>query len=282
MLPTFFVIGASKAGTTSLYHYLNAHPEIHMAPMLDSPRFFAPPSDRPPLSREAYEALFESDAPERGERAPSYSVHPLFSGVPERIEALVPAASFIYLVRDPVERCVAYYMQRLETQLEARTLEEAMKGIEDPAHQYGCGSRYAMQVDRYLRRFPPSRMLVVDQADLRADRAATLREIFSFLAVDPDFRSERFEQMHNLTCDKRTHSGTYARLRRSRVGVALRRLPPWVRRPGARALKHFVSGSPLERPELDEQLRERMATALAPDTERLRSLTGKPFASWSV
>jgi len=282
VLPTFFIIGAAKAGTTSLYHYLNAHPEIHMAPVIDPPRFFVPPRDGPPLPRETYEALFESDAPVRGETAPGYSMHPRVPGVPERIGELVPHARFLYLVRDPVERAVAHYMQRLETNLESRSLEEAMSGIEEPAHMYGCGSRYATQVERYRDRFPESRILVVDQHDLRADRAATLREIFSFLAVDPDFRSERFEQMHNLTRDKRTHSGTYARLRRSRVGVALRRLPPWVRRPGARALKHFVSGSPLERPELDEQLRERMATALAPDTERLRSLTGKPFASWSV
>jgi len=282
MLPTFFIIGASKAGTTSLYHYLDAHPEIHMAPMLDSPRFFAPPSDRPPLPRTTYEALFESDAPVRGERAPSYSVHPLFPGVPGRIEGLVPEARFVYMVRDPVERCLAYYMQRRETGLEARSLAEAMRGIEDPAHQYGCGSRYAMQVERYLERFPRSRMLVVDQAALRTDRAATLREVFTFLSVDPDFRSERFEDMHNLTRDKRARSGTYARLRRSRPGAALRRLPPSVRRPGARALKRVVSGRRVERPELEEHLRARMRAAFRADAERLRALTGKPFPSWSV
>jgi len=282
MLPNFFVIGASKAGTTSLYHYLNAHPEIHMAPMIDSPRFFAPPRDRPPLPRDAYEALFETDALVRGERAPSYSVHPLFPGVPERIEQLVPEAKFVYMVRDPLERCVAYYMQRRETRLESRSLADSMRGIEDPAHQYGCGSRYAMQVERYLERFPSSRMLVVDQAALRADRAATLREVFAFLSVDPDFRSERFNELHNLTREKRSRSGAYAHLRRSRPGAALRRLPRWARRPGARVLKRAVSGRKVERPVLEDGLRHRMRAALAPDAERLRVLTGKPFASWSV
>ena len=38
--PNFFIIGAGKAGTTSLYHYLKQHPEIFMSP-LKEPKFFA-------------------------------------------------------------------------------------------------------------------------------------------------------------------------------------------------------------------------------------------------
>ena len=40
-LPTFFIVGAAKSGTTSLYHYLNQHPAIFMSPIKE-PGFFAP------------------------------------------------------------------------------------------------------------------------------------------------------------------------------------------------------------------------------------------------
>ena len=31
-LPNFIVIGAMKSGTTSLFHYLQAHPQAHVSP----------------------------------------------------------------------------------------------------------------------------------------------------------------------------------------------------------------------------------------------------------
>jgi len=39
-LPNFFLVGAPKAGTTSLYHYLDQHPEIYMSPIKE-PCFFS-------------------------------------------------------------------------------------------------------------------------------------------------------------------------------------------------------------------------------------------------
>ena len=38
--PNFFIVGAAKAGTTSLYHHLDQHPDIHMSP-LQEPCYFA-------------------------------------------------------------------------------------------------------------------------------------------------------------------------------------------------------------------------------------------------
>src|SRR5579863_1241705 len=38
-LPNFFIVGAPKAGTTSLYHYLDQHPEIYMSPVKETNHF---------------------------------------------------------------------------------------------------------------------------------------------------------------------------------------------------------------------------------------------------
>ena len=41
VLPNFFIVGAPKAGSTSLYYYLDQHPQIYMSPIKE-PCFFAP------------------------------------------------------------------------------------------------------------------------------------------------------------------------------------------------------------------------------------------------
>ena len=71
-LPTFFIIGAPKAGTTSLHYYLSHHPEIQMS-AIKEPRFFAGPENASPYPRDRiatldeYEQLFDPAFSVRGE-----------------------------------------------------------------------------------------------------------------------------------------------------------------------------------------------------------------------
>jgi Sulfotransferase family len=118
-LPTFFIIGAPKAGTTSLNFYLEQHPEIQMSEVKE-PAFFAPPlgsaTSKLGLSRvdmidslDRYERLFDPTMRVRGEGSTNYAEYPFRQGVPERIKERVPEAKFIYMVRDPVARTVSHY-----------------------------------------------------------------------------------------------------------------------------------------------------------------------------
>ena len=279
MLPTFFVIGAAKAGTTALYHYLGQHPEVHMSPIKE-PSFFARYGRV--TSREEYELLFESDAAVRGEASPAYSLHPRVIGAPERMHALVPDAKLIYLVRDPIERTLAHYLQRAASQGDTRPIEEALGDVSDPHNRYTCASRYATQLEQYLPHFSLSSMLVVDQADLRERRSRTLSEIFSFLLVDPLFSSPEFESEPNPSKDKRAYGGRAARLRsRLASSGAARAVPPAFRAPAARLARRALS-RPLAPPVLAPARREELAAVLGGEAERLRALTGKSFPSWSV
>ncbi len=288
MLPTFFVIGATKAGTTSLYTYLNLHPEIHMSPVKET-HFFAGPENGFPYPRnrverlEDYERLFESPLAVRGEASPSYSQHARRQGVPERIKELVPDARFVYIVRDPIARTVSHYQHWVALEAESRSLAEVLADADDPTNLFTCGSRYATQLERYLGSFPASAVLVVDQSDLLADRQATLSEIFAFLDVDPAFSTADFERELNTAEGRRVYGRRYAQIRDGLAGGALRRLPSPVRRQARRALGRFESSlfPPLERPQLDDELRARLVELYAPEVERLRSLTGKRFPSWS-
>lgn len=286
-LPTFFIIGAGKAGTTSLHHYLSLHPQIQMS-INKEPNFFAGPENGMAYkvgrvdTLEKYERLFDSRADMRGEASPSYSSYPLRNGVPERIKQLVPEARFIYLVRDPIARTVSHYQHQVGVGDERRPLREVLKADSDPARVPEiCYSLYASQLDQYLTSYSEDRVLVVDQADLLTARDETLREIFGFLTVDETFTCPEFADEHYKSSERRAYPRGYERFA-SRVVVPLARRVPMRLRRSVRRSAERVLFPPLEKPSLDNDLRAWLEELYTDEVERLRSTTGKPFSSWSI
>jgi hypothetical protein len=287
VLPNFFVIGAAKCGTTSLALYLAQHREIHLSPV-NEPRFFAAPDPRRPFPGRRigelaeYEALFASNAPLRGEVCGAYSQHPWRPGVARRIHELVPQARFLYLVGDPIRRVESHYVQTVAEEGETRPIAEALGEIEDPMHPAICPGRYAQQLDQYLAVFGQERVLVVDQDDLLARRRETLSTIFAFLGADPAYDSPAFEQTLNRSAEHRRLShGLYGRLRASRLRSALRPLPAPLRAQVLDPLRRLLARQ-IVRQAVDEPLRTRLEAHFEPEVARLRELTGKPFAGWSI
>jgi sulfotransferase family protein len=232
--------------------------------------------------REEYERLFDSEAAVRGENTPSYSMYPFHEGVPARIQAAVPAAKIVYLVGDPVKRVVAQWMQGVAFGSQKRSLTDALEGLDRPEHPLVCPGRYATQVEQYLEFFPAERIKVVDQDALRADRRAALREIFSFLEVDPDYWSPEFEVVRNAATDHRqVRTGFAGRVRSSRLRRVTDPLPPRARTALIQATRRVVARK-VERPALEPALEARLEEIYRPETERLRTLTGQAFAGWSV
>jgi hypothetical protein len=285
-LPTFLIIGAPKSGTTSLHYYLDQHPEIQMSANKE-PHFFAGPENGLPYpggrigDLETYEQLFDPDASARGEASPSYTVYPRRQDVPERIAGLIPDARFIYLVRDPIARTLSHYQHRVSLAGEQRSLSEALGDLTDSSSIFTCPSLYASQLDRYLAHFEQDRILVVDQADLLAERSATLGEIFSFLSVDAGFDSSRFDNELNANSERRVYSAGYKRFAEGAKASALRWLPRGVRRSLRRTVERTFF-PPVESPVLHDDLRSRLAELYAGEAERLRELTGKTFSTWSI
>lgn len=278
LLPTFFVIGASKAGTTSLHEYLRIHPEIAMTEPKE-PHLLAGPGWRERLW--GYEKLFPRQAPIRGEASTGYSVYPTNPGTAERIADIVPRARLIYLVRDPVDRVIAHYAQAATTGRERRSLGGAIVP-EDPGNYYVSASRYATQAEVYLRHFDEERLLVLERDELRASRRAALRRVFSHLGADPDFWDDSLVAEYNVRgVDNVRWWEPLGRLRWGRANRLSRRVLPAAARRRLVSLIRRVGGTEV-RPEVSDELRERLAEALAPEAERLRRLTGQEFAGWSV
>jgi Sulfotransferase family len=211
-LPDFFIVGAPKSGTTSLYWMLRQHPQIFM-PDLKEPQFFA--SDPPPrrelvdkLPREAkrphtlqeYLSLFEDARPEQrvGESSTFYiSSHTAAA----RIAELQPQARIIAILREPVAFLRSLHLTLLLIAYETETdLRKAMslqaarrEGGQIPRHcvrpqllQYSEHVRYTEQLRRFEDRFPPGHLLVLITDDLWGDTEATIRQVLRFLEVDDE------------------------------------------------------------------------------------------------
>jgi hypothetical protein len=286
-LPTFFIIGAAKAGTTSLHHYLGQHPEIQMSSVKE-PMFFARPDDGAVPAkgrigrRDEYEALFDPAVAVRGESSPNYSCHPIRPGVPDRIQAAVPQAKLLYLVRDPVERTLSHHRHAVALGEERRTLAAALGDLRNPLDKaVTCMSMYAHQIERYRASFEADRLLVLDNAELAGERARALREIFAFLGVEPRFESAAFERELYRGNTRRRYPPGWEHVVGLTLGPRVRWVPPRVRR-SLRSTTERLLFRAVEEPELDADLKGRLQQLYGPDVARLRSLTGRRFSSWSV
>jgi hypothetical protein len=277
-----------KCGTTSLHRYLDLHPEISMSSPKEL-RFFDDPAWRDRI--DWYGRQFDPDAPVTGESTVYYSAYPWIPDVPRRIHKLVPYARLIYLVGDPLERLAAQWVEwcTIEADRSPEMLgkwarlpfSEVLADYDDPRHPVVCPSRYATQLEQYLALFPKEQVMVVDQHDLRHCRVETLNEVFRFLGVDDTFTSPEFADELNTHGEKTRAWSSYSLVRKALLASGASRIPPSVRGRIGQALRSVFSRR-LAKPTIHESVRPGLTEHLREEAERLRKLTGKELAHWSV
>ncbi|MGH2992610.1 MAG: sulfotransferase domain-containing protein [Solirubrobacterales bacterium] len=272
-LPNLIVIGGFKCGTTSLHHYLDLHPEIQMSRPKELNFFLADKNwGRGP---EWYASHFAAAAPVRGESSPHYTIHPERPGVPERMRSIIPEAKLIYLVRDPIDRIVSQYIH-------GRTAGHYTKPLADYLQGPGMvwRSQYWMQLERYLEHFDASQIHLATGEELRDDREQTMRRIFRFLGVDEGFCSPAFGREWETSRGKDRKFRLLTRAARAPVLRRFDRLPERPRWLLERLAFAPVAG--VERPELDDALREDLKEQFREDAARLREFAGRDFEGWCV
>jgi hypothetical protein len=277
-LPNLIVIGAAKAGTTSLHSYLGLHPDITMSVDKEM-RYFTDPDCRSWLGK--YQASFAGGTRYRGESTPQYTRWPHLPGVVDRMADLVPDARLIYLLRDPVQRVLAEYVEEATWGVMPRPVEDYLHDAEASYNRLLAPSRYALQLREFRRRFDADRIRVVDLDDLARRPSETLAGIFDFLALPPFELSEEDLRPRNVWGDKGVHPGWYRALRRPMLIRAVHRLPA----DRLAALRSFVRrrvSKPVERPTPSEETLATLRSVLAPDVADLREMTGYDFAGWSL
>ena len=276
LLPTFFVIGASKAGTSSLHEYLRVHPQVFL-PARREPAFFVTERNWG-RGWEWYEAQFKGGelAIARGDVTPAYSYYPIYSGVPGRIAASIRDPRFVYLVRDPIERIQSMYVHRRTRTHDRETLpiDEAVLTV--PEYIETC--RYGVQIEQYLTYFGRERILVVISEQFRSQRARAMKEILGFIGVDDRVSLEALELEHNRSIGKTEYPDRLLRLRQTRIVSAAwatlpRRLASNVRQATGRVLP---PDSTQMRPETERTI----LRMLRDDLLLLRDLLPEEFDCW--
>jgi hypothetical protein len=280
-VPNFFIIGAHKAGTTSLYRYLRAHPQVFM-PDDKEPVHLTRPDFEDPAVRREYLALFEQagDALAIGEACTRKAWFPLFVGAPERIARLAPQARIIYLLRDPVERMRSQYVDAVASGREPHDITKALL----LGATYSYPSCYALQVEQYLRVLDREQILLVTSEELRDNRTTTLTSIYRFLGLNTHIDAvPDLDQEHNRGDVKWMPRPTVRRLRT----FAARR--GWNARPVRllASLEHAGSpwattSIPAERRTVPAELRTRLTALLRPDLERLAQWMPAGFDAWGI
>ena len=179
----FFVIGAARSGTTSLYQVLKEHPGVFV-PAMKEPRFFKENWDK---GWSWYRAVYRGKPAGRvaGDLSPSYSTAAGERNVAAaRIARAYPAARIVYLVRNPIACAISNWRMIAEV-----TGEEVPFGVAltDPAWSAAVLHRamFYRQLGEYRRLFPDKQILVVPLERLQEDDGASLAAIQRHIGVEP-------------------------------------------------------------------------------------------------
>lgn len=191
-LPDIVVIGAMKAGTTSLFRWLEQHPEVG-APARKEPETLLTPD---PAA--GYQDLLGGlDPAARTLDASTRYGHP--DEAPRAaavIATVLPNAHLVYLVRDPEQRLRSHYRHEHQRGRERRPLAEAVTAPDNP---YMAHSLYADVVDAYDRVLGSGRLQIWSFERLTGDDGREWSRLLTALGLRDRPRPDR---AHNTGADK--------------------------------------------------------------------------------
>ncbi len=297
--PDFFVVGAAKAGTTAVYHWLAAHPDVFL-PAVKEPGYFAY-ADRPAAPRKglydpgyvdrivtdvaSYAALY-ADADKRltGDVSPVYL---LDENAAARIAAQQPRARIVIVLRDPVDRAFSQYMHHMRDSLETcPRFEDALAAEQDRlqegwswGHGYATHGHYAAQIARYLAVFPRDQILFLEYRDLQSAPDLCWHRLCWHLGLEqrPMLRNDRV----NATADLAQIASRPGLARRLRHPSVLQQLLKRAIPAGLRArIRPYLEGRGKPVPVLSDATRQTLAARYRAERPRVETLTGLCLSHW--
>jgi len=231
--PDFFIVGAAKSGTTSLYHYLREHPSIFMS-SLKEPRFFTvygeefinpPPNFQIKIvgNTNEYLSLFRdaNQSQIKGEASTIYLF--LYQKAIQNMAKLMEnyqAKKIIIILRNPVERAFSHYQMYLLGGHENEIFSQAIQNNKRnnllkqwPFYDYISPGFYSNQVKAYLSQF--NKVFVCLHEDLKYDTPKIIKKMYDFLDVDPSF-TPNYKKNYNQGGTDRIYTGMKGNLRRAK------------------------------------------------------------------
>ncbi len=288
-MPNFFIVGAQRAGTTSLYQYLNQHPQVYMSPRKE-PHFFEGmhsefrrPGRRsvPVRDLAEYQALFAGASGEKaiGEASASYLFSPRAPGL---IKSSVPDAKIIAILRNPADRAYSNFVYCVQVGREPlgsfaeglQAEEERTRDKWGPLWYYKQKGFYYAQVKRYFDTFGRDQVGVWFYEDLRNDTFGIIGEVFRFLGIDESFVPDATSEYNPSGIPRVGRLYTGVRKLTARNPALVERVLP-ARLRGYVKRRIFVKPPPFP-PEVRRQLTD----SYREDILRLQELIGRDLSAW--
>ena len=311
-LPNFFIVGAPKAGTTSLYHWLSTHRDVYMSPVKE-PSYFSQETRlenfaarfQPMVRKQMAAVLAGLNRGElarnetRGIVAEWHDYVRLFSGVSGQkaigeasvfylwsqtaaraIARHLPGSHILMVLRDPAERVFSQYLHFSSFGHSSLPFPRYLKmclGTYREINPYYPALElgfYARQVERYLEAFPARQIRIWLYEDTISDPARFHREVLEFLEIDPEGASEIAQRHFEVPVP--THPGMTHTLRRLGLyGFVRNLLPGRLRarmRPAFYRSRRAVS--------LPAEERAFLVDYYKADVSRLERLIGRDLSAW--
>jgi len=295
--PNFFVIGAAKSGTTSLYHYLKQHPQIYMSPVKE-PKYFAleghpldftSPGDerirrQTTTTEEAYLALFAEagDQPVVGEASTLYLGN--IEGTARRLAERVPDARLVAIFRHPADRAFSAYMHLRRDGFE--TLESFQEALDAEPERIRQGYYYHWHLRargyyaRYLQdwydAFPRERIRTYLYEDLSESPLDLMADLFRFLGVDDSFQPD-VSARHNRSGLPRNQQVQNFLTKQHPVKEWLKRFVP--ERVGHRLIS-MVQPRLISTPGMPPEIRAQLTRDYREDILRLQDMIQRDLSHW--
>ncbi len=271
MLPTFLIPGAPKAGSSTLYQFLSAHPQILMSDKKE-PDFFC---GNWGLGLPFYEGCFADYRGETaiGEATVAYMADPV---APGRIHQVLPDVKLIFALREPVSRAVSHYWWRVNTNVETRVLDEVLASDDNYPVEYGL---YHTQIRRFLDFFPMARMHFVFTDDMARDLDSVITSATEFLGVDTGANAGASPSNQARAPRSRTAATLLSRASASPLKhLATRRVRSLASKTvGTLAQANTKAFRP---PPLRPDQRRLLQDTFAPEIEGLERLLGRDLTAW--
>ena len=193
--PNFFIVGTPKGGTTSLFNYLEEHPEVYV-PVLKEPHFFSVPEVLDTYYKttiikdeNTYLKLYKDVKEQKaiGDLSTSY----LFNkNSAKRIKKFNPDARIIMVLRNPVDRAISHYLMDYNLGY----IDVPFSKIIQDKEKYSIFYReyiklgyYETQVKNYYNLFDKSKILIVLSDELFSHPLKTISRIYNFIGVSKSY-----------------------------------------------------------------------------------------------
>lgn len=280
-LPDFLVIGAMKAGTTTLYRDLLTQPSIYF-PEVKEPGLLDNDHVLTDEGRAEYAQLFATAQLDQrcGEASTTSTKLPDIPGVPQRARQVIgDHTKLIYLLRNPIERAISHHVHAALREEVPFDFAEAFASHPELLNY----SRYAMQADAWLKEFPRQNMHIVVFEEYVVDRQRIAKECLDFLGADClDINRVDPDRVYNATYDTVwTNKGMLGSLNRNSFYRRIVRplIPLDARQKIRRLLRRELPRKPSPP---SEEMMFHLRDELSSECEEVARLLGRESSPWDL